>query len=73
MHSAHPNIKINIMKKILGNFPLCGGCSHREKHEGLKDGEFYCAIVEDILPNGIVYNNTDATNCVRKGWYTPTL
>ena len=34
------------MEKDLGNFPLCGGCSRKERREGLKDGEFYCAIVE---------------------------
>ena len=73
MHSAHPNIKINIMKKNLGNFPLCGGCSHRESREGLKEGELYCAIVEAIIPNGIISNNTDATNCVRNNWYEPAI
>ena len=37
MHSAHLNNKINIMEKDLGNFPLCGGCSRKERREGLKD------------------------------------
>lgn len=61
------------MKQNLGRFPLCGGCSRRKKREGLKDGEFYCAIVEAILPNGIVSNDIDATNCVRNGWYEPAI
>ena len=73
MHSAHPNINTSNMKNNTGIFPLCGGCSHREKHEGLEDGEFYCAIVEAILPNGIVSNDTDATNCVRNNWYEPAI
>ncbi len=72
-HIAHHNLKIIIMKQNLGKFPLCGGCSRREKREGLKDGEFYCAIVGAILPNGIVSNDTDATNCVRNGWYEPAI
>lgn len=41
MHSAHSNIKCDIMNKYLANFYLCGGCSHRESHEDLKDGEFF--------------------------------
>ena len=73
MHSAHLNNKINIMEKDLGNFPLCGGCSRKERREGLKDGEFYCAIVDGILPNGIVYSGTDATDCANKGWYNSSI
>lgn len=61
------------MEKKIGNFPLCGGCSRREKREELKDGEFYCAIVDGILHNGIVTNDTDATDCDRKGWYNPSM
>ena len=63
MHSAHPNIKRKIMEKMIGIFPLCGGCSRREKREGLREGEFYCAIAEAILPDGTVTNDTDTTSC----------
>ena len=48
---------------MIGIFPLCGGCSRREKREGLREGEFYCAIAEAILPDGTVTNDTDATSC----------
>ena len=61
------------MNKNSGNFPLCGGCSRKERREGLKDGEFYCAIVDGILPNGIVYSGTDATDCAQKGWYNSSI
>lgn len=57
------------MKIIKANFPLCGGCSRREQREGLKDEEFYCSIAEKNLPNGVVVNDMDATDCVRKGLY----
>jgi len=69
MHSAHSNNNIGYMKKIIGVFPLCGGCSRRERREGLEVGEYFCAIADSILPQGKVTNDTDATNCVRNGWY----
>lgn len=72
MHSAHSNNNIGYMKKNIGVFPLCGGCSRRERREGLKDGEFYCSVATDILPNGVVTNDIDATECVRNGSYKPT-
>ena len=28
---------------------------------------YYCPYVQGILPNGIVYYDTDATDCVRNG------
>lgn len=59
------------MEKNVGILPLCGGCSRKEKREGLKDGEYYCAIVETILPNGVVTNDTDGTGCDKNGWYIP--
>ena len=71
VHSAHPNYNQNDMDNVIANFPLCGGCSRREKHEGLRDDEFYCPLVENVLPNGIVTNDTDVTDCVNKGWYRP--
>ena len=71
MHSAHSNINNYDMKSFIGYFPLCGGCSRREKSEKLREGEYNCAIAKSFLPNGIVTNDTDATECVRKGWYSP--
>lgn len=61
------------MEKINGIFPLCGGCSRREKRDDLGEGEYYCAKVEAILPNGVVTNDIDATDCVRDGWYNPSM
>jgi len=61
------------MKKYVTNFPLCEGCSRREKREGLEESEYYCAIAETILSKAVVTNDTDATNCVRIGWYNPCI
>jgi len=66
MHSAHPVIKINSMNKIEGYFPLCGGCSRREKRDDLREGVYYCAFAGAVIPNGTITNDTDATNC--KQW-----
>lgn len=72
-HGAHPNIRYDIMNMYLSNFPLCGGCSRKERRVGLKDGEYYCAIAEKILPKGTVTNDMDATNCVRNDWFKSQL
>lgn len=68
-HIAHPNINYVIMEKVFANFPLCGGCSRREKREGMNNDEYYCVVANAILLNGVVTNDTDATNCARYGWY----
>ncbi len=57
------------MGTIIANFPLCGGCSRREKRKELRDGEYYCTVVDGILPNGVVTIDTDATKCIEEGWY----
>lgn len=57
------------MEKVFANFPLCGGCSRREKREGMNNDESYCVIANAILLNGIVTNDTDATTCTHNGWY----
>lgn len=56
---------------VLINFPLCGGCSRKERGRGLKDDEFFCSIAETILPTGIITDDVDATDCVKNGWYRP--
>lgn len=61
------------MEKIIGNFPLCGGCSRRERRDDLREGEYYCAKAATILPYGVVTNDMDATDCVRDGWYNPSM
>ena len=73
MHGAHPNNDNGIMTKLFTNFPLCGGCSRRERREELENGEYYCAIADTILSKGNVISDTDASNCVRNGWYKPCI
>lgn len=67
---AEHKLKVIIMDNIKGNFTMCGGCSRREKREGMEVGNYYCAIADSVLTNdGVITNDTDATNCVRNGWY----
>ena len=38
-----------LLPKVFANFPLCGGCSRREKREGMNNDEYYCDIANAIL------------------------
>ena len=73
MHKAYPNNKHVIMNKLFANFPLCGGCSRRERREGLENGKYYCVIAETILPEGNFTIHTEATNFVRNCWLESQL
>ncbi|MBQ3628888.1 MAG: hypothetical protein II947_07680 [Bacteroidaceae bacterium] len=48
---------------------LCGGCSCKEKREGLGEGKFYCSYAKEVFPNGIVTSDIDGTACYNKGVY----
>ena len=49
--------------------PYCANCMHKTKKDGLEFGEYYCNLVADSLPNGIVTPDTDGTKCVKDGVY----
>ena len=57
------------MKLYDGFFPMCIGCSRKEKREGLRVGDYYCNVAKAFLPSGVVSYDTDATDCVKKGLY----
>lgn len=57
------------MNTLIAFFPLCGGCSNKEKREGLGKGEFYCCYAKEVFPNGIVTGDVDGTACYNKGVY----
>lgn len=61
------------MTNYIGNFPLCGGCSRKEKREELGEGKFYCCYAEDVFPNGIVTGDVDGTDCYNKGVYKDVI
>lgn len=51
------------------SFKICVECCNKQTKVNLDKGQYYCPIVDGILPNGIVHFDTDATECVRKGWF----
>lgn len=57
----------------MGNFesmiPYCADCVRKTKKDGLEFGEYYCDVVADILPNGIVNPDTDGSHCIESGFY----
>lgn len=51
--------------------PYCANCMHKTKKDGLEFGEYYCDVVANILPKGIVSPDTDGTHCIELGFYIP--
>lgn len=49
------------------SFKTCIDCANRQSNQNLPKDTYYCPYVQSILPNGIVYYDTDATDCVRNG------
>lgn len=49
------------------SFKMCIDCANKQSNSKLPVGMYYCPFAYDILPNGIVYYDTDATECVRNG------
>lgn len=54
-----------------GFYPLCGGCSRKEKRDDLGIGIYHCIVADDFIPRGIVRDDTDATNCYQENLYIP--
>lgn len=48
-------------------FKTCIDCVNKEKYSNRGKGIYYCPVVRDVLPDGIVYYDTDATECIRNG------
>lgn len=46
---------------------MCIDFANKQFDPKLPKGMFYCPYVASILPNGIVYDSTDAIECIRKG------
>ena len=42
---------------------------NKQSLANLRKGTYYCPLVEHIVPNGIVYYDTDATECIRNDIY----
>lgn len=51
------------------SFKMCLDCVNKQSDSKLPNGQYYCPYVQNVLPNGIVHYDTDATECVRKGFF----
>lgn len=51
------------------SFKMCIDCVNKQSNAKLPKGTYYCPFVNEILPNGIVHYDTDATECVDKGFF----
>lgn len=49
------------------SFKMCIDCANKQSDSKLPRDVYYCPYVQNILPKGIVYYDTDATECIRKG------
>ena len=52
-------------------FMHCGECANKIFLEYSVDREYYCPIADIELPDGIVYDSTDASKCINQGVFTP--
>lgn len=66
-HSAKPYKIIIINKMNNHGLVLCASCRNKQKRDGLKKEEYYCSVVDGIVPNGIITSDTEALTCIDKG------
>lgn len=50
---------------------MCATCNNKSFISVDNDGtrKYYCSIVDGIVRNGIVYDTTDASDCINEGVY----
>ena len=48
---------------------VCGDCANKIKDAGLPKGAYRCPLIVDIINTDIVWDTTDATDCIREGRY----
>lgn len=54
-------------------FKMCADCTNKQFINFDTDGRaiYYCALVDRIVLKGIVYDSTDATDCIKYGVFKP--
>ena len=48
-------------------FNTCSDCANKQSSPKLERAWYYCPLVVDEIPNGIVREDYDAIDCERKG------
>ncbi len=69
-NSAYHNFKIDKdMNTVKARLYVCGDCANKIKDAGLPKGAYRCPLIVDIINTDIVWDTTDATDCIREGRY----
>ena len=51
------------------SFKMCIDCANKQSRVNMAKGTYYCPLVKDVPPDGIVHYDTDATECIDKGLF----
>lgn len=69
-NSAYHNFLIDkVMNTVNTRLYVCGDCANKIKDAGLPNGAYRCPLIVDVINTDIVWDTTDATDCVRDGRY----
>ena len=69
-NSAYHNFLIDkVMNTVNTRLYVCGDCANKIKDAGLPKGAYRCPLIVDVFNTDIVWDTTDATDCVRDGRY----
>ena len=57
------------------SFKMCADCTNKRSIDvdGKGRERYYCALVDGKIPKGIVYDSTDASECIRLGLFNLNL
>ena len=57
------------MNTVNARLYVCGDCANKIKDAGLPKGAYRCPLIVDVINTDIVWDTTDATDCIREGRY----
>lgn len=69
-NSAYHNFLIGkVMNTVNTRLYVCGDCANKIKDAGLPKGAYRCPLIVDVINTDVVWDTTDATDCIREGRY----
>lgn len=68
--STYHNFLIDkVMNTVNARLYVCGDCANKIKDAGLPKGAYRCPLIVDVINTDVVWDTTDATDCIREGRY----
>ena len=68
--STYHNCQIDkVMNTVNARLYVCGDCANKIKDAGLPKGAYRCPLIVDVINTDVVWDTTDATDCIREGRY----